>query len=664
MVRDKFLKKYSFNILIYICFFVILCLFIANKKNYHVDELLTYQLANSFRGYMTPVDGDNYYPSDKAWLEYLTVQNGYEFDYNNVWKNQEADVHPPIYYVLLHTICSFTPEKFTVWQAGLINIIFSILTLWVVRELLFELTLNRTVVFEGTAFFVLSAGILSAASFFRMYIMVMFELTYITLLFVKNIGKNCTLRFYISIVITAILGALTHYYFLIYLFFLCLIYGIYLLIHRKFKDMIIFIVSMMLSGVLSIMIFPPMIQQIFLREGDQKKVTVENLQKMSALEYLNRLKSFYDFINEQLFGGVFIYLLFAGLIFYICSVVNSHDSGEEKYTDNKINKINIKWIIVFLPSMCYFFVIAKIAVWITDRYLFPVYAVVTVGITCLMHLAYKGLLKSNKLRIAVCSCLFSIMIVSGWKICGWSYLYMDSVELLEKAGQYNEDDNIFIYDINWKIAPSYREISKYKSVTFFHKNNIELLNETSVRNNASLVVTVIDSCGAEAILNKVMEICPLLDSYEKIGSFGYATSYYLYSQNCSINQYRIYDYAHKKLLGSSNKAFIEENVCTTVHDNVIREVAYEDTGYVNLWIDNWVLDIKNGTLSDGTNIWLWKHNGLGAQDWVKQLNDDGTVTFVFRDDKFALTRNDEGNVYLGAHKNNDISQKWWLETVE
>ena len=63
-----------------------------------------------------------------AFMDYFTVQRGHEFDYATVWKNQSEDVHPPLYYVFVHTISSFFPGSFSKWFGLAVNILFYILS--------------------------------------------------------------------------------------------------------------------------------------------------------------------------------------------------------------------------------------------------------------------------------------------------------------------------------------------------------------------------------------------------------------------------------------------------------------------------------------------------------------------------------------------------------
>ena len=111
--------------------FIALAAFVlGNKTNLHGDEVFTYGLSNhpyihTFN--IKAEEGTVYTPADILWNEYMQVQPGHQFDYRNVWKNQEADVHPPLYYALVHTISSFFPGRYSVWFAGSVNVVFGVL---------------------------------------------------------------------------------------------------------------------------------------------------------------------------------------------------------------------------------------------------------------------------------------------------------------------------------------------------------------------------------------------------------------------------------------------------------------------------------------------------------------------------------------------------------
>lgn len=314
----------------YLVFALFMVFLLLQKANYNTDELLSYGLANHANGQSWFDEGITYIPAQAPWLSYLAVQEGQAYNWQNVWANQLSDVHPPFYYLILHIICSLFPGKFSMWFAGSINIVFALLTLYIVKKLTYELTDNRTVVSILSVFFILSGGILYSVLFLRMYIMTMFLVSLVTLLFLRATGSDkLSWRFYAALILGSYIGALTHYYFIVYLFFLCLVFGIWLLFQRRYLETILFIVSMGLSGIFAVKTFPGMLVHMFLG-GYRGVESMENL-KGSVSDYGKRLWSFYQFVNERLFGGVLTYAVLAAIFFWVFSkrIVNAPESSSE-----------------------------------------------------------------------------------------------------------------------------------------------------------------------------------------------------------------------------------------------------------------------------------------------------------------------------------------------
>ena len=253
-MREKIRKKIG-AICLYVCLFFLMIVVIDTKENYHGDEIFTYGLSNHNNGItMKPQRAPySYAPAINAYLEYMTVEKGEEFQFSNVWANQAQDVHPPLYYSIIHFLSSLYSGKFTKWIAGGVNILFMLLTFFVFRKIMdfYKIEGKDKVIFS--LFFVLNTGILMAVSFFRMYVVVMFEVTLITWLILKFKG-NEKLKFYIALLSISIVGALTHYYFIVYLFFVCLFYGIFLLSNKRWVNVLYLILTMTCAGFLAFLI--------------------------------------------------------------------------------------------------------------------------------------------------------------------------------------------------------------------------------------------------------------------------------------------------------------------------------------------------------------------------------------------------------------------------
>lgn len=110
----------------------------AGKQVFHSDEFWSYGLANSYyQPFIYMRDGvyigdcttedlinfDEWVPGE-TFQRYLTVQEGERFAYASVYHNQTLDHHPPLYYALLHTICSLFPDHFSMWYGFWLNLVF------------------------------------------------------------------------------------------------------------------------------------------------------------------------------------------------------------------------------------------------------------------------------------------------------------------------------------------------------------------------------------------------------------------------------------------------------------------------------------------------------------------------------------------------------------
>ena len=126
MIKRKLQKS---SVLFYVLFLIFMILISNSKIGYNIDEMLSYGLSNHEYGLcVETLDEYTYEPAVLAYQRYFTAVDGLRFDYDMVWRNQASDVHPPLFYVILHTICSLRPNAFSKWHGLIINIIFQINT--------------------------------------------------------------------------------------------------------------------------------------------------------------------------------------------------------------------------------------------------------------------------------------------------------------------------------------------------------------------------------------------------------------------------------------------------------------------------------------------------------------------------------------------------------
>ena len=144
--------------------------YMSLKAGYHEDELLTYNLANSSKQLAL---GDWSTPQDMN--EYLAVTPEHRFDYRQVVDNQIIDAsHPPFYYAIVHTVCSFFPGVFSKWLAFVINLVMmtgSLIMLYKIGKRVTDTNLYALIAVGGYA---LSISCITSTIYLRMYSSLMF----------------------------------------------------------------------------------------------------------------------------------------------------------------------------------------------------------------------------------------------------------------------------------------------------------------------------------------------------------------------------------------------------------------------------------------------------------------------------------------------------------
>ncbi len=140
---SKLLKKWNLKVvMIIILVFQLfhLVYWDIQKEGYYLDEIWSYGLAN---GYYEPFfQEQNDYMNVEHSADYYTrwITTGeHSFQYDSVYYNQTKDVHPPLFYYALHTICSMFPNTFSKWFGLTINLIFFALTQFILYSISAEL---------------------------------------------------------------------------------------------------------------------------------------------------------------------------------------------------------------------------------------------------------------------------------------------------------------------------------------------------------------------------------------------------------------------------------------------------------------------------------------------------------------------------------------------
>ena len=246
------------------------------KSGFHVDELWSFAHSNSSNGgYLYPIvrsgSGNDYedfvynnWTEPEEFWNYLTVQDNEVFRYSNILENLSFSVHPPLYYFLLHSVCSFFPETFSKWLGIIPNMVlfpFVLIGLYRLAYLLFDSRAKSLLVCSVFGF---SLAAVNMTIFIRSYLL----LTLISLLLVFEVSKllldsQQKPSRLIKIFLLAILGLFTHYYFIVFLVIVTGLLSYFYWVKRQMRKFYTFTGLMIIAIVIPFLLLPNTVNHLF-----------------------------------------------------------------------------------------------------------------------------------------------------------------------------------------------------------------------------------------------------------------------------------------------------------------------------------------------------------------------------------------------------------------
>ena len=372
-------------------------IFMAVKQGYHEDELLTYNLANSSK--QLGVDGEWNLPDD--FNEYLTAGE-HRFDYKNVYDNQVIDAsHPPLYYALVHTVCSFFPDVFSRWLAFAINVVMMTGSLILLYKIGKRVTGNNLYALIGVGGYALSIACITTTIYLRMYASLTFwvlAFLYVTLRMYdrKNEIKipDCAL-----LLVTVVAGVLTQYYFILCAGLIGLIMLIYKIKDRYIKSLIVYVAVAFAGAGIALAIYPYIITNVLggNRGFGSLKMDIDTITIVTYLGY--KLLCYVKLLAKDMFlGQGWLLGLCTGFLIasYICM----------RFIKKK--KLPRKAWFIIVPGIVYFFFISLVSPFNSDRYVMAclpfVSLIFSFGFIKVVRFSRVGR-KSKKSVLAVPACI-------------------------------------------------------------------------------------------------------------------------------------------------------------------------------------------------------------------------------------------------------------------
>lgn len=478
----------------------VLCVGVSLKEGYHMDELLSFELADArYNPWIVPtqpegrlakfvreeIQGDSFgetlmnlkstvtdvlknrgsskllsYKADvyeePVWItsgqfrDYVTVDGSDAFDYLSVYFNVKDDNHPPVHFMLLHTMSSLFPGTLSPWLGCTINLICVGVTLWLLLRLGRQLSeilgmeeQGRLLGILAVLLYGLSTGALASVLLIRMYCLLSCLCVALLSMHVEKWKEHGFDRSNKGLIAITVLGFLTQYFFLFYCILLAAVTAAGLLCSKRMRELWIYIRSMTLAAVIGLALFPFAIADVF--SSGRGVEALDNLASGFA-GYGARLLAFARILADRTVGDL---LLGAGCVTAVVLAVvlwYRRHKGQELSMSREVRGILCMLII---PVVGYYLLASRMSPYLVDRYVMPMFPMIALLFALLLCCLGKRLAKASgwKGRLVGIGLMALIIVVQGLRLASYDgeYLYRGYGQQEQLAEEYASLPCICVY---------------------------------------------------------------------------------------------------------------------------------------------------------------------------------------------------------------------------
>lgn len=529
---------------------IVAVLFCNMKQGYHYDENYSYYSTDVTFG-LWPTDHE-WKNTDEIRSEYMVLP-GESLNLGMVKLNQTYDVHPPLYYFILRIVCFFSKGIFSKWQGLIINLVFyliCLILLWRIADIAGRG--NTWIDLFTLALFGLSPGFLSAVTFIRMYVMLTMWCFLVLLIAMRALLDNCfTLKkvFIPTLVITAA-GFLTHYYYMVFAFFVTAYVCIYLVIKKDTRvKAFIYGGSVVLGVAAAVAYYPACLGHIF--SGYRGVESTQAFMDMSNTG--DRISFFVQMLNDYTFSGMFYILALVGLLLYMfysyrrkVRLANELVKNTEVQTPEEIKEPDPEktkrtaddryghalGLLIFV-TVGFFLVVCKTAMTPSNpaealRYESPVYGPIILIVVLMITEVFERVRAHRLIAYAV---LVLAVVCQIHGLCSGKvfFLYEGARDNIKWAASHADRDVAFIYNPNnsWMIWNDGPELMEYKDIFFIPYDTTEPVEDQRLLTDTGIIIYACRTDESDAIIESMIRANENVSGYEKVGERTFVDIYEL-----------------------------------------------------------------------------------------------------------------------------------------
>ncbi len=386
----------------------------SQKEGFHGDELYSYHFICNvqYPGINSDRENEKYlnnWHDSQYYRDYFIISEEERFNIKGVFDSIKQDVHPPVFYILLDIIVSlFFPNRFSKWSGILLNMLFYLLTLTILYLFSKKMLRSEKWALTTTALYGISSGAVSTIVFIRMY-MVLTAVSVLTfylhfLLWEKvfeiednSLSRRKSIMLMIEIGVSVVLGILTHYYYLIFIFFISLFMVLWFLMNGKIRMMFTYAGWILTSVLVSLIIWPDIIWDLV--GGYRGTEAIDNMKNANG--WNDSIIEFIKVAYNQVFGISVKYIFAIIVLLVLISIMNMlfrikcikkkdcivfiFERKEKKETlEIKIDYRYIVELHIIFVILFTFIIVSIIAPFKTNRYIFNILPLVFIVIAFIL----------------------------------------------------------------------------------------------------------------------------------------------------------------------------------------------------------------------------------------------------------------------------------------
>lgn len=414
-------------------------------KEYIKDKEIFWDKYREIENTKTPI-----WKTKEEAIDYVTIQKEDVLNYMMVYYNQSRDVHPPLFYFLVHFVSTIYFGTFTKYIIFVINLAFFIGTLYIILKML-SLIDKQKLQIPTILFYGLSIGAISSVIFQRMYMMLTFfviNYLYINIKIYKNnykLDKSMKRQLITNI----LLGFLTQYYFCFYALILFIVQNVFMIKQKRIDELKSYIFLHVKVAIIGIIIFPASIYHIFFSyRGIGNINDINILERLNAyIQYIFNSFSFYDIV------GYILILIIIVLYMY-------------KFSKNYIGYFFL------IPALIYFIIISKISPYIEIRYIMPILPIIAI----IIFQTIEDYIKNQKIQKLILV-VFILIQVMGLIINKPYYLYKGYKEYVQLAKQNEELKLVYVGSNEFNHIKYIKEYMIYEKSLIINEEQLPILKE-------------------------------------------------------------------------------------------------------------------------------------------------------------------------------------------